>query len=57
MGFKQVIPQIFKMIPAEKVPKKIEMIFLTQLRRRITGYFSASVPMFKLPAQPLKTNI
>lgn len=37
--------------------EKMEVFFLTQLRRSTTGCFSAVAPMFKLPAQPLKTNI
>lgn len=37
--------------------EKMEVFFLTRLRRSTTGSFPAAAPMFKLPAQPLKTNI
>jgi len=46
-----------KMITAGKVQKKTKMIFLIQLRRSTTDYFSAVAPVLKLPAQSLKTNI
>lgn len=50
----QVIPRIYEDSCREGIEKKI---FLTQARRNTTGCFSAVAPMFKLPAQPLKTNI
>ena len=56
-AFKQLIPQIYEDDSCREGVEKIEVIFLTQLRRSTTGYFSAVAPMFKLPAQPLKTNI